>query len=449
MRSPRRKLSINVVSDFGLNGDGKEDNTEKFKRVFDFVAKQMIKERRKRTKIGEPFGVEIYIPPGLYITGPFNLTSHITISMSPNCTIKAIDTPDNFPLIEPLPSYGQGRDFEGPRRAPFIGGFSLKDVVITKTTHDFKDNNNATIDGSGFNWWKNFVSWRENRPHLIEFHSCDGILMENVIFKNSPFWTIHPVYSSNVIARNIIIDNQSPDPKNVPPRNTDGFDPDSSINVTYTDSISITGDDGVAIKSGWDCFGIKVNRPSKNILISNLTILHASSAGIAIGSEMSGGVENVVVESSNFKDVESGVRIKTSFGRGGYVKNVRLSNINIKTFSWQGIQIGEDYGALNPSCPKPNPNDLLFVPFVNDISFINMNVATFSNSIQSQFKSLSKVGGSFQGLKKFQASKGMIRNVLLANVMVDVDNTTIPWTCSAVEGKSKNVFPKICKQLRQ
>ena len=120
-------------------------------------------------------------------------------------------------------------------------------------------------------------------------------------------------------------------------------------------------------------------------------------------------------ESSNFKDVESGVRIKTSFGRGGYVKNVRLSNINIKTFSWQGIQIGEDYGALNPSCPKPNPNDLLFVPFVNDISFINMNVATFSNSIQSQFKSLSKVGGSFQGLKKFQASKGMIRNVFLIN----------------------------------
>ena len=131
------------------------------------------------------------------------------------------------------------------------------------------------------------------------------------------------------------------------------------------------------------------------------------------------------------------------------MKDVRFSNINIKTFSWQGIQIGEGYGALNPSCPKPNPNDLLFVPFVNDISFINMNVATFSNSIQSQFKSLSKVGGSFQGLKKFQASKGMIRNVLLANVLVDVDNTTIPWTCSAVEGKSKNVFPKICKQLRQ
>lgn len=232
-------------------------------------------------------------------------------------------------------------------------------------------------------------------------------------------------------------------------QNTDGFDPDSSINVTYTDSISITGDDAVAIKSGWDCFGMKVHRPSKNILISNLTILHASSAGIAIGSEMSGGVENVVVESSSFKDVESGIRIKTSFGRGGYVKNVRLRNIDIKTFSWQGIQIGEGYGALNPSCPKPNPNDLVFVPFVTDISFINMNVATISNSIQSKFNSLSKVGGSFQGLKKFQASKGLIKNVFLTNVLLNVDNATIPWICSTVEGASKNVFPKICKQLRK
>ena len=78
-----------------------------------------------------------------------------------------------------------------------------------------------------------------------------------------------------------------------------------------------------------------------------------------------------------------------------------------------------------------------------------MNVATFSNSIQSQFNSLSKVGGSFQGLKKFQASKGMVKNVFLKNVLLDLDNTTIPWACSAVEGKSKNVFPKICKQLRQ
>ena len=104
---------------------------------------------------------------------------------------------------------------------------------------------------------------------------------------------------------------------------------------------------------------------------------------------MSGGVENVVVENSNFKDVESGFRIKTSFGRGGYVKDVKLRNIMIKHFRWQGIQIGEDYGVLNPSCPAPNPNDLIFVPYVQNISIINLNVTTLTSDISSNVSSSS------------------------------------------------------------
>ena len=68
--------------------------------------------------------------------------------------------------------------------------------------------------------------------------------------------------------------------------NTDGFDPDSSENVTYVDSVSLTGDDAVAIKSGWDCFGIAVNKPTRNVLVKNLTVLEAASAGL--GSPDSG-----------------------------------------------------------------------------------------------------------------------------------------------------------------
>ena len=158
MSSPRRIHLINVVKDFGINGDGKEDNTEGFKRVFNFVEKEILKQKKERINGDNSFGVEIYIPPGVYITGPFNLTSHVTLSLSSNATIKALDTPRNFPLIDPLPSYGQGRDFKGPRRAPFIGGFHLKDVVITKKVESLSVNSNATIDGSGLNWWKNFRS---------------------------------------------------------------------------------------------------------------------------------------------------------------------------------------------------------------------------------------------------------------------------------------------------
>jgi polygalacturonase len=55
---------------------------------------------------------------------------------------------------------------------------------------------NGTIDGQGDAWWN---MWRNRtlqftRPNLVEFVNSKDIVISNVIFKDSPFWNIHPVY---------------------------------------------------------------------------------------------------------------------------------------------------------------------------------------------------------------------------------------------------------------
>ena len=101
-----------------------------------------------------------------------------------------------------------------------------------------------------------------------------------------------------------------------------GFDPDSTSDVLIEDSFFSTGDDGVAIKSGWDCYGVRVNRSSRNITIRNLTVISPTSAGVCIGSEMSGGVRDVTVHHSRFVNCGTGIRIKSGRDRGGCVTAV-------------------------------------------------------------------------------------------------------------------------------
>ena len=167
------------------------------------------------------------------------------------------------------------------------------------------------------------------RGHLVEFQFSTDIVFDNITLRNSPFWTVHPYACDRVTARRLTILNPSRSP------NTDGFDPDSTSNVLIEDSFFNVGDDGVAIKSGWDCFGAaacgawngtapRLSRASSNITIRNLTVISPTSAGLCLGSEMSGGIENVTLEGAHFINVSTGLRVKTARERSGFVRSVRV-----------------------------------------------------------------------------------------------------------------------------
>jgi polygalacturonase len=134
--------------------------------------------------------------------------------------------------------------------------------------------------------------------------------------------------------------------------NTDGVDPDSCSDVLIENFSYHGGDDVIAIKSGWDCFGYTYNHSTRDVVVRNVTAILSTAAGVAIGSEMSGGMENITVSDCDFSQTRTGLNIKYSAFRGGYVKDIHYKNIVMGDMSSGALTVNSHYGSKNPSCSK-------------------------------------------------------------------------------------------------
>ncbi|KAL5097388.1 hypothetical protein RYX36_001715 [Vicia faba] len=247
------------VTEFGAVGDGQTSNTRAFQTAVDHLS-----------QYSSNGGSQLYVPPGRWLTGSFNLTSHFTLFLHKDAVILASQDESEWPVIEPLPSYGRGRDTQGGRYSSLIFGTNLTDIVIT--------GDNGTLDGQGEVWWQKFHKGELSytRPYLIEIMHSDDIQISNLTLVNSPSWNVHPVYSSNIVVRGITI----LAPVNSP--NTDGINPDSCTNTQIEDYYIVSGDDCVAVKSGWDEYGIAYGMPTKQLVVKRLTCISPTSVVIAL-----------------------------------------------------------------------------------------------------------------------------------------------------------------------
>jgi polygalacturonase len=184
------------------------------------------------------------------------------------------------------------------------------------------------------------------RPSFIQTVGCKNVLIEGVTITNGPMWTIHPIYSENVIVRRITVLTEGP--------NNDGLNPDSCKNVLVEDSFFSTGDDCVVIKAGLNEDGWRVGRPSENIVVRRLRG-QRGHGGVVIGSEMSGGVRNVFVDDCEFVGTDRGLRIKSMRGRGGIIEDIYYQNVRHVDLRLFDVELTTFYASstLVPLTQKP------------------------------------------------------------------------------------------------
>lgn len=298
------------------------------------TSKAINKAIEKANKMG---GGIVVIPEGEWLTTKIHFKSNVNLHLNKGAVLLFSEDPKDY--LPAVRSTWEG--YECINYSPLIYAYQCKNIAITG-----EGELKAKMD-VWKEWFKRPKAHMESlkrlyylasynkpmeerqmvndtahlRPQFIQFNRCENILMDGVSITNSPFWTIHPFLSKNIILRNLKVYAHG--------HNNDGVDPEMSQNMLIENCVFDQGDDAIAIKSGCGKGAWLLNTPSKNIVIRNCTVKNGHQL-VAIGSELSGGVENVFVDKCTVVDgakLNHLLFIKTNERRGGYVKNIYMSNI--------------------------------------------------------------------------------------------------------------------------
>jgi polygalacturonase len=337
------------VSKYGAVGDGVKDNTALLQSLID--TNQDCQEG-------------LYFPEGnTFISGALFLRSDITITIegtlfaSPDYT-----NHEKWPLI-----YTRYAGYMRMMTASLINGgrcLKMKDDWNSLPPYIHGDqcaewdklknvaiNGSGTINGngadSGFNPDNNKV-YGGLRPTLLGLTWITGLTITDLSIVNPTFWTVHILFCVDVLAARLRIDSMSPKPIH----NGDGIDPDSSSNVVIEGCHINTNDDNVAVKSGMDEDGRKVGIPSKHIVVRDCEFGHGHG-GASIGTDMSGGVSDVLFDNIRCNGTDNGVKIKSMRDRGSYIEDVVVQNMAVSNVG-EAIVIIQHYHDSFAIGPAPH-----------------------------------------------------------------------------------------------
>lgn len=365
---------------------------------------------------GENGGGRVVVPSGEWQSGPIHLRSNVCLHLEEDAVIIFSDKPpDYLPVV-----FTRWEGTECYNYSPLIYANGCENISVT---------GKGTLMGNGQAWWHwkrlqqgaakelcdaefNGIPVEERvygteeaalRPSFIQPINCKNVLLEGFTVKDGPQWTIHPVYCENVTIRNVNVSTHGP--------NTDGLNPDSCKNVLIEGCTFYTGDDCVAVNSGINEDGRRVNIPCENVEIRNC-VMNGGHGALVIGSAMSGGVNDVYAHDCVVNGTMQGIRLKSMRGRGGYVDGAKFENIEINNVSDQAIQINMFY-EFSTVMPKTDaPSDF------NNIEIRNVKGTNAKTGIQ------------IKGLPEHR-----LKNIILENIDLTAENA---FVCSDVENIKLN-----------
>jgi polygalacturonase len=314
-------------------------------------------------------GGRVVVPAGIFSTGPIHLDHNVNLHVSEGATLRFSRDPQHYPLV-----YTRWEGTECMNFSPLIYAFEKTNIAISGT---------GTLDGQADaeHWWqwkgkgpsgqepdrnalmaagdKNvqvkdrvFGAGHKLRPNFVQPYRCTNLLIEGVKIVNSPMWELNPVLCKNVTVRNVTIDTHGP--------NNDGCDPESCTDMLIEKCSFSTGDDCIAIKSGRNVDGRRVNVPNANLIIRDCD-MKDGHGGVSIGSEVSGGVRNVFVENCRMSspNLDRALRIKTNSYRGGAIENIYFQNVTVGEVAQAVIDIDFFYEEGEGGPFKPIVNNVV------------------------------------------------------------------------------------------
>jgi polygalacturonase len=302
-----------VANEYGAKGDGTTLETASLQKAIDAAAAT---------------GGTVTMKPGTYLTGSLFLKSGVTLEVPEGATLIGSEKLEDYPM---LPTRISGIEMTWP--AALINVRDQHDVTIT---------GKGTIDGDGPIWWKSYwdlratyepkgLRWASDydarRPRLILFQNSSNIrLGGGILLRRSGFWTVQILYSHDVHVDGVTIRNN----EGGKGPSTDGFDIDSSRKVLVEHADIDANDDALVLKAGRDSDGLRVNRPTEDIVLRDSIIRHGAAA-VTIGSETSGGFRNIEAYNiTALSGVPSGVLFKSAHTRGGFARDIRIHDLTLE-----------------------------------------------------------------------------------------------------------------------
>ncbi len=349
-------MQIHNVRDYGALGDGAALDTLAIQRAIDACSD----------------GDQVLLPSGVYLSGALFLHSCMTLHVAQGAVLQGSGDTADYPIC----AYA----FEGRKGQSYASLINTEDVRTARPDDPWYETgciadpalhqHDITIEGKGLITANGTILMRKEleegrgfRGRALALRNVDGLILRDVTIRHSPAWCVHLMFCTDVLIDGVTVCTKySPEGEKYHVFNGDGIDPDSCRDVVIRNCTIESQDDCIAIKSGRDEWGREIGVPTENVLIENCTFRYGF--GVAMGSEMAGGVKNVLVRDCVFEDTYSLASVKAIRGRGNYIEDITYERLKHYNHSLEhqdcrwfrgAIYIDQFYSheEYDPSQPEP------------------------------------------------------------------------------------------------